>query len=351
MIRLLVAVLTLIFLNGCSLGFYAQATGGQLSVLADQIPIDDMLNNPDEHPELVERLRVAVQIRNFAVNELGLPDSGSFKSYVHLDRPYAVWNVVATPEFSLEAKIWCYLVVGCLTYRGYFDEHVAERYAQKMRRKGYDVAINGVLAYSTLGWFDDPLFSTIIRLPDSAVAELIFHELAHELVFVQDDADFNEAFATTVGEVGVYYWLKSCCSPDDTIEYQASLGRQSDFIALLARTHHMLSTVYASASDANTMRHDKQQAFTELKAGYWELKKSWDNFDGFDWWFERDLNNAHIAAVDTYRRLGPVFTALLAQNDFDLRKFYDAVRQLAQLEKEERDREIRKLLAISAEPQ
>src|SRR5687767_14758623 len=205
----LAAILCLALIAGCqSLAYYTQAIGGHLKVLAQARPVEDWLTDPATPPELKERLQTARRIREFASKTLKLPENNSYLAYADLERPYVVWNVFAAPEFSVEPRAECFPFAGCVSYRGFYSEHDARRHAEKLRAAGYDVYVGGVPAYSTLGWSDDPLLSTFIRYPDAQLARLVFHELAHQLVYAKNDTTFNESFAVAVEEEGVKRWLE-----------------------------------------------------------------------------------------------------------------------------------------------
>lgn len=292
-------------------------------------PIAEMLRDPALDDPLRHKLQQVQAIRHFASNELALPDNGSYLSYAAVDRPALVWSVVATREFSMQPKQWCYLFIGCASYRGYFSRQQAEAYADQLRAVGLDVAIEPVPAYSTLGWFDDPLPSTVIHWPEPRLAGLIFHELAHQQLYVADDSAFNEGFATLVAEVGVERWL------DGDL---AALGwwrkfkqREQEFIGLLLETRDRLSQLYQQSLTVEERRARKQYLFEQLRPRYADLKRAWDGFTGFDHWFDRPLNNAHLASIATYQTWVPAFRELLQQVEGDLPRFYRASEELGAL--------------------
>ncbi|KAF1038175.1 MAG: hypothetical protein GAK35_03810 [Herbaspirillum frisingense] len=207
-LRWALLALTAAGVAGCSsISYYAQAAHGQFSLLAQARPFDDWLSDPDAKPALKAKLETVREIRRFAVAELGLPDNGSYKTYAQLDRPFVLWNVVAAPELSLKAHQWCFPIAGCVDYRGYYSQQAAQDYGAQLQQQGYDVQVVGVPAYSTLGWFNDPVISTFINYPDGELARLVFHELAHQTVYARDDTPFNEGFAVAVEEIGVARWL------------------------------------------------------------------------------------------------------------------------------------------------
>ena len=333
--------------GGCAqLGYFAQAAHGQFSLLSEARPIDDWLARPDVGDKLKGKLAKVKDIRKFAALELGLPDNDSYTTYAHLDRPYVLWNVVATEEFSLKPVQWCFPVAGCVNYRGYYSKKDAQAYAAELRASKYDVEVAGVSAYSTLGWFKDPVLSTFIRHPDGEVARLVFHELAHQVVYVPGDSRFNEAFAVAVEEAGVARWMAVHGDDKMRAAYAAYESRRRDFLALLLKHRKALEANYErDASDAEK-REEKAAIFKALKDEYQALKESWGGYGGYDRWFDEPLSNAHLAAVATYHDLLPGFRALRAQQK-DMKGFYEAVRSLAKLGKEERHRQ---LASLAPEP-
>ena len=347
--KILFAATVSITVSGCAtgIGYYSQSIGGQLSIMSRRVPLDEMINNPDEHPSLVARLKHVQTAREFAITELKLPDSGSYKTYVHLDESYPVWNVVAAPRFSLEPETWCYVFVGCLAYRGYFNEQRARKFAAKQIKRGLDVTVNGAIAYSTLGWFKDPIFSSMLRLDDVALVEAIFHELAHELLFVKGATDFNEAFASAVAEEGIKRWLVHIGAEDDIALYEKANAREKEFNFLIARARGHLQEVYALDVPPQDKQARKRQAFAKMRAEYELLKTSWEGFDGYDWWFNRELNNAHLVSVATYGRLQPAFRMLLREKRGDLESFYAACEALGELSAADREKELQRLTAIA----
>lgn len=327
-------------IGGCAqLGYYVQAAHGQFTLLADAKPIEDWLADPAVGDKLKVKLAKVKEIRRFAARELGLPDNNSYKTYTDLKRPYVLWNVVATPELSLRPKQWCFPVAGCVNYRGYYSKNEAQDYAAELRQEHYDVQVSGVPAYSTLGWFNDPVLSSFINYPDGELARLIFHELAHQVVYAQGDSQFNESFATAVEEAGVERWMVT--HGDDRMRtlYKQYEGRKQDFLALLLKYRKKLAANYARSADDGEKRKRKAEIFQALKDEYQTLKVRWGGFAGYDRWFAEPLSNAHLASVATYHDLVPGFRALLArEKSFD--KFYEAVRVLAALDKDERHRRL-----------
>jgi len=338
----IVWALLLMALAGCStLGYYAEAINGHVSVLRAARPIDDWLTDPATPEILKRRLEQVRAIRAFASNELGLPNNSSYRTYADLHRPFVVWNVMATPSLSLELKKWCFPFAGCVTYRGYFDKDDAQAFAAQLRSEGLDVLVGGVPAYSTLGWTADPVLSTFIKYPEAEVARLIFHELAHEEFYLPGDSTFNESYATTVEQEGVRRWLVAQNNPAMTQRYETFERRKDTLFALLENARENLSAAYTAAKDDAMRRADKEQAFAALRLAYRTAKADPSNplyhFNGYDDYFARDLNNALLASIATYTQRIPAFVKLLAEQNGNLPRFYDAVRALAKLDKPQRE--------------
>ena len=322
----------------CSdLGYYAQAIQGHVKILLTRRPIEELLAEPTTPASLQERLRLVLEIRDFASRELLLPENDSYRSYADIQRAAVVTNVIAAPEFSLQPLTWCFPFAGCVSYRGYYDPQVAGRFADKLKEQGYETDLYGVSAYSTLGWFDDPVLNTFIDWPEVALAGQIFHELAHQQLYVKDDSSFNEAFAEVVEAEGVKRWL--------TRQGQVTLPaisekqeRQQIFVALLLQARRELEVLYASGQSAEVMRTEKKAVFSELRQRYQFLRdETWQGYSGFDRWFERPVNNARLAAVATYHDRKPSFLALLHRVDGELGRFYEEVAALAKRPRNERD--------------
>lgn len=327
-------------IGGCSeLGYFAQAAQGQFALLSEARPIDDWLASPDTSVTLRNKLAKVKEIRAFAARELALPDNGTFTSYADLKRPFVMWNVVATPELSLKPVQWCFPVAGCVNYRGYYSKADARAYARELRAEHYDVEVSGVPAYSTLGWFNDPVLSTFIRYPEGEVARMVFHELAHQVVYVPGDSRFNESFAVSVEEAGVERWMALHGDQRMRQRYALYERRKQDFLDLLMKYRKQLEANYGRKVSDDEKRKAKALIFQALKDEYQTLKKSWGGYAGYDRWFEEPLSNAHLSAIATYHDFVPGFRALLAREKrFD--RFYAAVRRLATLSKAERHRQL-----------
>lgn len=338
-----------LLLGGCTtLGYYAQSVRGQLGLLYRAEPIDRLLADPNTPPPLAGRLQRVGDMLEFAAGELELPHGGSYRDYVDVGSEALVWTVVATEAFSLEPRQWCFPVIGCTSYRGYFGRGDAQRYAGRLRDEGLDVAVERVPAYSTLGWFDDPLPSTVIDWPEYQLAGLIFHELAHQRLYLAGDSAFNEGYATLVEEEGVERWLARHGDPGARRRYRASQARQADFLALLAATRTRLQSLYAGPGGAAEKRAAKAAVLDGLRADYRQVRRCWDGYAGYDEWFDRPLNNAHLAAIATYRDRVPAFERLLHEVQGDLGRFHAAAEALAALPAATRERELDRLAGQAA---
>ena len=334
--------------SGCSsLGYYAQAVGGHVDMLQRARPVSDWLADEATPAELRQRLELARRLRVFAVQELRLPDGASYRRYADLGRGAAVFNVVAAPALSLQLKTWCFPVLGCVGYRGYFDRAGADATAAALRAEGWETSVYGVPAYSTLGWTDwlggDPLLSTFIRWPEGELARLVFHEMAHQVVYAKDDTTFNESFATAVERICVRRWLAAHAGEDARREYLAFEARREDFRALTARTREQLAAVYASPLDDAAKRERKAAVLDAMRAGHRQLKAGpWGGFAGYDPWFDR-ANNAALGVLGAYNEFVPDFERLFERLGGDFERFHAEVRRLAALPKAERHATLRAL--------
>jgi len=369
------------FTGGCTgLGYYSQAIFGQLDILTrtraiaellDGNPADDMgdfTTEPSLTPAVKARLATVLRVREFATHALALPDNGSYRVFAELDRSQAAWNVVATPEFSFTPKEWCFPVAGCVPYRGYFSRASAQRFAEVLKQDQLDVRVAGVAAYSTLGWFRDPVFSSQLRRSDTDIAALIFHELAHQELYLRGDATFNESFATAVEIVGMRRWLAQGSDKAALDDYLRNKTRNTEFVALLLKYRTRLEALYASPLSKEPMRAAKAHAYEALRTEYAELRKQRGGSDArigvgssaetgeanragserlrprrqltvdhnYDAWFAQDINNAHLASVGLYHQYVRAFQTLLASVQGDLAAFYRLARELSRLPKEER---------------
>jgi predicted aminopeptidase len=325
------------------LAYYWQSVKGHLALMRDARPVDDWLADPATAPALKDKLQTVQRMRRFAVDALHLPDNASYTRYAQLQRRAVVWNVVATPPFALTLQTWCFPVLGCVGYRGYFDEAEAEAFARQLREQGLEATVYPVPAYSTLGWTNwlggDPLLSSFLGYPEGEVARLLFHELTHQLVYVADDTMFNESLATAVEQLGGERWLAQA-SPQAQREYAEFDARRQAFRALTADTRENLKQIYASALDQHgltapekeeSMRRQKAAAMARFRAQYQALKAGWGGHGGYDAWVAR-ANNASFAVQASYDTLVPAFRVLFVKMGCQFPDFHAAVRQLATME-------------------
>jgi predicted aminopeptidase len=319
---------------GC---YLLQSVQGHLAIMSKREPIARVLDSAATTPALRTQLEAVTAIRDFASHDLGLPDNGSYRSYADVGRPYVVWNVVAAPEFSVDAKQWCYPVVGCVAYRGYFREQRARGFAARLRGEGLDVTVGGVAAYSTLGHFNDPVLNTMMSWNDVELAAIIFHELTHQLLYVPNDSSFNEALATTVEEEGVRRWLRAQGREADMAQHLVQQEHYVAVIGLLSTTRAQLRAIYASGLAPELMRRKKNDAFASLRSSFALLKAGWGGHAPFEYWFADDLNNAHLASIATYFTCVPGFQRELQAVGGDLAAFYARVREIAKLDQAKRD--------------
>jgi len=335
--RLLAAMAALTLLAGCTtVEYYWQGIRGQVDLLSRAQPISSVVDSASD-PALKSKLERVVAIRNYASRELALPDNLSYRRYADVDRRFALWNVFAAPELSLTPRQWCFPIAGCVNYRGYFSEAAARAEAAELTAAGDDVHIGGVPAYSTLGYFADPMLSTFIRYPDIEIARLIFHELAHQVVYAKDDTVFNESFAVSVEQEGLKRWLAAQNDPALTAQFAAAQRYREGFGTLIERTQRSLETLYASNASIAAKRAGKAATFAQMRAEYDALKREWGGYPAYDNWFAQGPNNASLAAVSLYTRKVPEFAALLAAEGGELPRFYARVKELAAMPKGERE--------------
>jgi len=333
-------------LAGCTtVSYYAQAVNGHLKLMRARQSIDELLASSETDEELRRKLELLRDARVYAAESLKLPQNDSYSTYVKTGRQYVTWNVVAAPEFSLTPRTWCFPVAGCVSYRGYFAEERARAYADYLKGEQYDVSVGGALAYSTLGWFEDPLLDTMMRGSDIRLVSTLFHELAHQKLYVQDDSNFNEAYASFIEQAGVRQWLSDNGRAETIPAYDAFLERQFDFGELLKSSRGELVSLYAQSMPENDMRVAKAALFDSMRDNYATLKTTkWDGYSGYDNWFKRDLNNARLIAVATYRKWVPAFEELFNQQDQDFVRFYDEAKRLANLPFKQRREKLEELI-------
>jgi len=313
-------------------GYYVQAISGHLAIMRQREPIADLLSSDETDPQLAETLRKVAGIREFATRRLGLPENGSYSQFVRTGRDAVTWNVVAAPELSLEPRRWCFIVSGCVPYRGYFDHDDAVTFADRLAKRGLDVALSPATAYSTLGWFEDPLLDTMLRYDEQHLAAAIFHELAHQQLYLRGDTAFSESYATFVEETGVTLWLQAKGRLEELAAWSGRKQVGADFDALLLRTRAGLSTVYAGNQADDRKRESKAAIFARLEADYRALvEERWSGRDFFAGWFAAGLNNARLALFASYRGGVCAFAMLYEETGADMARFHArAAEQAAQ---------------------
>jgi len=353
-----ILVALIVTMTGCQTSrYYRQAIAGQWEILRLQKPIQRITSDPTTPAMLRNRLDLVSRIRSFAESELHLPADEHYLQYADLHRRFVVWNVYAAPEFSRKPKTWWYPFVGRLKYRGYFREADARSYAAKLEEKGYDVYVGGVQAYSTLGWFRDPVLNTFAFDSELELVELLFHELAHHVVFAKGDTDFSEAFATAVAEEGVRRWLLANGDLRSMQQYKIERERREEFVQLVSKAIAELERLYAGSHSSTgnsqvedaqaAMRDQKKATLERMQREYEQLKVKWNGWDEYDGWFRGTINNAKLNTVDTYYRLVPAFHELLQRSGGDLAEFYETAGALAKRTKPERQAELQALLETS----
>jgi len=328
----------LVLISACSsVGYYAQSVSGQMALVRLQKPVATIINDQTTDPGLRQQLAEIRQILDYAHTVLGLPDNGSYRKYADLNREFVVWNVFAAPAFSLEPKQWCYLVIGCTNYRGYFSKQSALDYAQTLQQSGWEVSVNGVIAYSTLGWFDDPLLNTMLHRQPWEIARLLFHELSHQQVYFADDTDFNEAYAEAVALIGLERWLQTQTS-DVVRRVESALDHEEQFYTLMLTARDRFAQLYRSGKPEQQMLKEKADLHRQLREDYQRMKQRWGGDNRYDQWVDTRINNAALSALATYRELVPAFRAHYQQSGARLPEFMNWVRKLSECSVEARRR-------------
>jgi len=321
-VMMLLAASTLGF-GACShFAYYHQAVSGHMDIMSRREPVDAVIADASTSPELADRLARARDLREFGSRELSLPDNGSYRSYVDIGRDVVTWNVFAVPELSLTPKQWCFPVAGCVAYRGYFREEDAWKYARRLAGEGWDVHVGGAAAYSTLGWFDDPLLNTVVDRGEASMAGVIFHELAHQRLYIDGDTSFNESFAVAVQQAGVQRWLASQGSQAQIKGYQRYLRIRQEFVALVRWTREALAEIYEGDEGDDQMRRRKAEVLANMRRSHEALKETWGGYPGYDPWFDGDINNARLLSVSLYGDKVAAFLDLLEACRGDFARFY-----------------------------
>lgn len=339
-----VPMLAILLLSGCSsLSYYTQLAGGQLALLRAREPVANVIADPQRDPKLRDHLRTSQQAREFASQHLHLPDNQSYRLYADIHRRYVVWNVFATGEFSLDPVTHCFPVAGCVAYRGYYDENAARGEAALQKLKGEDVYVSGVEAYSTLGWFNDPIISSMMNWGDERLATLIFHELAHQRFYVKDDSEFNESYATFVEEEGTRQWRAARGLAPETASSETS--RRDQLTQLVLATRDRLKSLYAEPLSPEVMRQRKAAEFERLRSEYREMRDSqWGGDKRFDAWVYAPMNNARLLPIGLYDQWTPAFAALFKQVKGDWPAFFAAVEKMGELPADQRKTALERLM-------
>jgi len=332
MLRILILFPLLPVLGSC---YYLQAAAGQWEVLHNREDIADVIEDASTPPDLARRLRLVLDARRFAVTELDLPDNDSYQSYSDIGREFVVWNVFAAPEFSIRPKQWCFPVAGCVSYRGYFDRDAAIREAERLGRQGFDVAVGGVAAYSTLGRFADPVLSSMMRWDDVQLVAVLFHELAHQRLYVKGDSAFNESFATAVEEFGVERWVAGHGSADDLVRYKAERQLRQALMEIVAAARRDLQALYDADGDTEDLRRDKSARLGALAAEVAAVLERAGRDPST--WLQGELNNARLVSLTLYEGRLPAFRALLSECDEDIACFYREATALSKMDRAARD--------------
>jgi predicted aminopeptidase len=324
--------------------YYGQLVTGEIHVLSNRVSIRDVLADKRADNELKKNLQKVVEIREFAIRELGLPRTNSYTSYMNMGGKYAQWALTATPEFSVQPKMWCFPVFGCSSYLSFFDENMASRYKQKLSREGYDVSVRGVISYSTGAYFNDPAMNTLFALPDYEYAGIIFHEMAHEKLRAKSDTAFTEAFAVFVEQTGQYLWIKNHYGAAKAEWFLGQKQKSDDFIRLITTTRRELNASYLENLAPKEMRILKQNVFVKMRKEYVALRERWGGYAGYDDWMAAPMNNARIVGEDEYGNLLPVFQKLFELSGNDFPRFYEKAAALAKVLPAEQAAEIQKIL-------
>ena len=338
LLLVLLMVLSIAQFTGCaSPAYYSQAISGHFDLMSKRQDIQQVLEADTTDPELARELELSIEIREFATEQLYLPDNGSYTQFVSTGQNAVTWNVVAAPEFSLDPRQWCFMVSGCVPYRGYFKNESAEKFAKSLAEDGFDTAVSPAIAYSTLGWFDDPLVDTMFQYSDQALAGFIFHELAHQQLYIKGDTAFNEAYASFVEEAGVGMWLQSSGRAEQREHWKKMEKAALQFNALLQGARTELKTLYASGLPERQMREKKPGVFDDLRKAYRLLVETqWDGRSYYESLLSRELNNASLALINSYQGGACAFEKLNRSAGGDMGRFHQLAADKAALEKEQR---------------
>ena len=347
-----IVITACLLLNGCeTISYYGQMVKGHLSILGSRTKIASLIDNEKTSDKLKSKFQLILDTRKFAEEKLLLNAGGNYLHYVDLERSYVVWNVFAAPEFSVKSKKWCYPIVGCASYHGYYHKEDAIRYADTLKAEGYDTYVGGVAAYSTLGWLNDPILNTFVNRSDNQLSSLIFHELAHQKLYINGDSTFNESFATVIAQEGLRRWINQSSVEDQNevqgrntkeqntlkIQFKNKQQRTKEFSALIIKTRKKLENMYQSKLTIENKRKQKTALIKALRQEYKIIKKErWGNYKGYDKWFSLDINNAHLVTISTYHSYTQIMTKKLEQFNHDLSKFYLWCESMSELSNQER---------------
>ncbi len=335
---IILATILLTNLIGCSsLSYYSQAVAGQTALLWHRKDIALIISDPDTDESIKKKLQLVTNLLEYAEDSLGFPVGDTYSSYVETGKPYIVWNVFAAPEFSLQMETFCYPIAGCVSYRGYFDENRANQYAATLKDEGYDVFVGGVAAYSTLGWFSDPVLDTFLRRSDVNIARLLFHELAHKIVYLQGDTQFNESFAVAIEDLSLRRWLIDRGEEVSYQKYLSSRVRRAEVLVLIKETRDKLNEIYLHSEVDADKRHQKDIAIKELRSAYEKQQARWDGATDYEYWMKSEINNAKLGTLADYNGWVAAFQQILVENQGDIDKFTDAIKRLSKLDRKDRD--------------
>jgi len=336
--RYLISIPLLLLLGGCAdFGYYWHSARGHLAVMNQRVDIDDLLADQATTEQLRERLVLVQEIRHFSVARLALPENDSYRSFVELDRPYLIQNLFAAPEFSTSLQRWCYPIIGCASYRGYYDEDRLLAYVDELKSSGLEVHIGKVSAYSTLGWFDDPVLSSFINWPDHRLAGLLFHELTHQQIYIDDDTTFNESLASAVQLIGTELWLQARGQQDELDKLTRWSLYRAEVIELIESTRARLAEIYDTDRSDADKRKQKAAVFADARDTHQDIASKHGVTGGFSAWFAGELNNAKLGSVAAYNSQMPAFTNMLRAHGLNFAAFYEYVDAVGALDKTERD--------------
>ena len=331
-------LLLLIPLSGCAdLGYYWHTARGHLDIMHRRVAIDDLLEDPRTDQSLKKRLMLVNEIRQFAFSRLSLPKSGSYTDYAELDHPYVLQNLFAAPEFSTQLLSWCYPVAGCTSYRGFYEQQRLDEFVSTLKADNNEVHISRVSAYSTLGWFDDPVLSSFINWPDHRLAGLLFHELTHQRIYIDGDSKFNESLASAVQQVGIRLWLETLQQPETLDRFDRGLAYRRDVVGLIESARKRLSDIYDEDKSNEWKRVEKQKVFQQMRDQYEEIAHKHNYRDGYARWIATELNNAKLGSVSTYNAFIPAFVSMIEAFDRDFERFFQYAEKIGNLEKDKRD--------------